>query len=706
MALLTYMNNEQIEKVKAEKLVALTDIIEPEVVDEVSSYVWSCWLSAVLAKDPYEQQMLKNKRQTQGLYDEDKLSAITQIGGSDVFMLITDTKCQGAEQWVKEALTHSGDMPYGIEPTPLPELPPELREEIESEIFKTAMQASIQAMITSGGQVHPLEVYVSILEEMPKIKEDVEETLRKHSLETAKKMKVKLDDQLSEGNFLYAIEQSIPDVILSTGFIRGPLQKKRWKHVPSRDSKTGRITMKQIEEIYCEYTSPSCFDIYPSPESKGIEDGYLFERLRMTPQELQDCIGLPGFDEEAIRDILARFNDGSFSGRWLNLQIDSDLQAIAEGDTVSSYNSPDSDKIDVLLFWGAISGKDLVDWGMPDIEDEDKWYDCYAYYIDKKVVCARFNKNFGGVKPYGKTSFRNRKGQFWGTGLPEAICDIQTICNACVRAIVNNVGIASGPQVERNIDRVPREMLDDDIMYPWKVWDVTNEQMGNAAPALKFYQPQMVVERIVNVFMTFLKLADEHSGVPAYAMGESRVGGAGRTASGLKMLMAGTARGIKNLIHSFDVDLIAPCVERQYYWNIINEENYALVADYRIVAKGSQALLAKEQQEVRRLEFATMTGNNQMDAQIIGIGGRKYMLSELAEQLGWDKDRLFGTGYSAELDDGSPAPDGPPMGMGEGGMDMPPGGGMAQRPPGAAPRTLDAAGSPSQGTDMRPRPMM
>ena len=58
-------------------------------------------------------------------------------------------------------------------------------------------------------------------------------------------------------------------------------------------------------------------------------------------------------------------------------------------------------------------------------------------------------------KPYAKTSFIKSPGAFWGKGIPEIIEDVQNVCNAATRALVNNMGISSGPQVEVNLERIP-----------------------------------------------------------------------------------------------------------------------------------------------------------------------------------------------------------------------------------------------------------
>jgi hypothetical protein len=672
------------------------DIQGERVIDAFSSFLWTCWVAAKDEKDTYEDQLLVNMRQRAGIYEAQKLSAIRQMGGAEVYLMVTDMKCVSCEAWIKDILIQpSGELPYDISPSPIAEIPSDIKTEIESEIFKEAMQMAVAESVMSKGQINPLEVFAGIMEQMPEIKEDIQKAIQVEAAKTSKKMKRKMDDQFTEGKLLAALESSIPDIVMGTGFIKGPIQQKRFVRRPTRE-KSGVIRIKIAEEIYPTYSSPSPFDIYPAPGANGIQDGYMFERLRMTPRELQDCIGLPGYQEDVIREVLKEYNDGQL-GDWLNLEVDREVEAIkiksGDGSSGTTYGHS---KIDVLLFWGAVSGQDLLDWGMSpkDVDDADKHYDVYAYYVNKKIICARMNRNFAGEKPYSKASFRTRKNQYWGQGLPESIADIQGVANACVRAIVNNIGIASGPQVERNIDRIPKESLDDDAMYPWKIWDVTNEQMGNSAPALKFYQPAMVVDKIMNALKMFLQLADEHSMIPSYAHGDPNVGGVGRTASGLNMLMQGASRGIKNIIKDIDSFMIVPVVERQYYWNIENEENYGLVADFQIVAKGSAALMAKEQQTTRRLEYLAQT-NNPIDVQLIGVGGRKYMLRDTAESMGWDADKVFG----AEKDEKMQAIEAASMDQMTRGS-----GTSGGTPPPAKPAMLDQAGAPVQGQDLNPNP--
>ena len=143
------------------------------------------------------------------------------------------------------------------------------------------------------------------------------------------------------------------------------------------------------------------------------------------------------------------------------------------------------------------------------------------------------------------------------------------------------------------------------------------------------------------------------------------------------MLMGSAARGIKGLVGNIDDNLIAPSVNIQYEWLIQNEEMRGFICDNEIITLGSHSALIKEQLATRRMEFLQMTANP-VDAQIIGMEGRRYLLEETAQSMHLDLTRIF---------KGSPPNTNPP-----------PEGGIAPPKKGAE---VDQAGNPVSGTDTR-----
>jgi hypothetical protein len=374
--------------------------------------------------------------------------------------------------------------------------------------------------------------------------------------------------------------------------------------------------------------------MYPEPGITNIRDGYLFEHHPLTRMELADLIGVPGYDDDAIRKVLEVGNGQS----WIN----QDVELIKEQEERKYHTEMRPTEIfDALEFWGKVSGKMLQEWGMTEDEvpDAAKEYDANVWIVGNYVIKAVLNYDPLGEKPYAKTSFIKCPGAFWGKGIPEIIEDIQNVCNAAARALVNNMGISSGPQVEVNLERLP---ANEDItqVYPWKIWQVMNDPAGSSAPAVRFSQPDDNANTLMGVYDKFSRLADDHSGIPAYLYGDLNVQGAGRTSSGLSMLMGSAGKGIRQVVMHIDSDVIKPIVERQYVYNMRYDEDESIKGDLDIMPRGAINLANKEQMNVRRIEFLTATANP-IDMEILGKEGRATILREVAKGLQMPVDEVL-----------------------------------------------------------------
>lgn len=292
-----------------------------------------------------------------------------------------------------------------------------------------------------------------------------------------------------------------------------------------------------------------------------------------------------------------------------------------------------TDLFDALEFWGKVSGKMLREWGMDatEVPDEAREYDANVWLVGNYVVKAVLNYDPLGEKPYAKTSFIKTPGAFWGRGIPEIIEDLQNICNASARALVNNMAVASGPQVEVNLDRIPPN---EDItqMYPWKIWQTLNDPLGSSAPAVRFNQPNDNANTLMAVYERFSRLADDHSGIPAYIYGDVDVRGAGRTASGLSMLMGSAGKGIRQVVMHIDNDVTKQVVKRQFVYNMRYDPDETIKGDAEIIPRGAVNLAVRETVNARRVEFLNATANP-VDLEIIGVDGRAAILREIAKGL-------------------------------------------------------------------------
>jgi len=641
----------------------------------ISAYIRTCFDDAKRFKEMgVEPEILANMRQIDAQYDPSKLAAIREMGGSEVFMAITGAKCKNADFWVQDILFQPNQRPWGIEPTPIPELPEAVMQEIAEELFNNIVEQIAQTSMAMGTQPDMNYIQQQIEQNADAIKKAVREEIINRAREKGRDAEQVIDDKLIEGGWYDSLRRTIPNIVMHTGFLKGPVTKMR-KVLKIAPDQTGKMSSNVVEEPYPTWESRHPLYIYPAPGSTDINDGYLIDRVKITPLALQQLLGVPGYSDLEIIGALEDMRGGKLS-EWL--PVDQEFADIKGEQSQMSY---DSDKMDMLEFWGALDGEKLTEWGLQvDLNnnplESEMFYPVKAYLIGNHVIGAMLNDDPLGRKPFYKTSFENIDGSFWGKGLPQVISDCQQICNAMARAIVNSSAMASGPQVERNIDRIPVYARQDNKLTPWKVWDVTSDMMSTG-PALNFYQPPMVVERLMSVYTNFSKIADEHSSIPAYAHGDSQVGGAGNTASGLSMLMGAAARGIRGLVSSIDLNMTKPSVERQYLYVINESAMEGLICDYQIVTAGTSAALVREQLAARRLEFMAQTANP-IDIQILGPEGRKYLLEETARSIQLDLRKVFPPGQSAPAQ-------------------LPPGGAA----PGQGARQLNEAGAPVVGQDER-----
>jgi hypothetical protein len=592
----------------------------------LAAHLRACWDASRQAKKPIENIMLRALRQRNGEYEADKLKQIHTQGGSDIYMMITEVKCRAAESWLRDILLDSGTPPWDLQPTPIPDLSPQQTNELQN-----AYAAQVVRMVEEEGRAPSPD-------EMIELKEMVAQDYRFKLLEAAdnraRKMKVKISDQFAQGGWADSFNEFITDLVTyPCAFVKGPIVRRQRKLGWTQDA-DGKTTVQADEIIAPEYERIDPFRIYPEPGISNINDGYIFEHHPLSRTELADLIGVPGYDDAAIRKVLEIGNGSS----WISEDVE--LVKDEQERKFHTFNRP-TEVFDALEFWGKVTGKMLIEWGLTEdeIEDEAREYDANVWVVGNYVIKAILNYDPLGEKPYAKTSFIKSPGAFWGKGIPEIIEDLQNVCNAAARALVNNMGISSGPQVEVNLERIPPN---EDItqLHPWKIWQVTNDPLGSSSPAVRFTQPDDNANTLMGVYDKFSKLADDHSGIPSYVYGDLNVQGAGRTASGLSMLMGSAGKGIRQVVMHIDNDVIKPIVHRQFVYNMRYDEDETIKGDVEIMPKGAVNLAVKETVNVRRLEFLNATAN-EIDMNIVGVDGRAAILREVAKGLQMPVDDII-----------------------------------------------------------------
>jgi hypothetical protein len=599
-------------------------------VDKLSKHFNDVWLKAKEANRDVRTEMVSGLQQCKGRYSDAKLMAIRAFKGSEHFIRNSENKARAAESWIKDIYRGDTVLPWDLEPTAIPDLPEETYSSIVEKVALKAEEMAAQAdMIAqqTGVVVPDSQIENQLMEMQEKLMDEARTELISDAKERCRRAALLIRDQNEEGGWNKAFKEFLFYFTRTkAGIIKGPILSKKKKQVWKRDIE-GKFVLSTedmlVPDVYC--VSP--FNFFPTAGVTDPNDGDIIEMHLLTKQAITDLIGVPGYSEERIRAVLDGLEKGEIKEEWVKLDDETQIKRVEQGvkqnQNVTNITVP-TKKVQAMELWGTVPGSYLIEWGMEGEIDPEMQYQVNCWKIGDYVIKAVFNPDNLGRKPYHVTSWAKNPAWIWGEGLVEFIQAIEEICNAIVRALVNNVGIASGPQVEVNKDRCD----DKSPLYPWKRWESTSAQMKEG-PAVNFYQPQMQAESLINAYTFFAKLMDEHS-VPAYAQGASQSGVTAGTATVFTQLLAAASRSIKAVVANIDDDVITPYISMCYDYNMRFSNDPSVKGDARVIAKGVAGLLAREQAASRKVEFLNATANP-IFSQILGSKNIGYMLKEVAK---------------------------------------------------------------------------
>lgn len=604
------------------------------VISSLASHIRTRWEDAKRAKQQIEPKLLAALRQRGGEYPQEKLAEIRKMGGSEVFARLTDTKCAAAAAWIRDVL--SLDRPWALDPSTVPDLSPEQEAAIEQAAQRRAFE-DVQQQLQMGLMLAPpdpaqLQAMMDTAAEAAK--SEAQAALDKEARDRIEKMADAIQDYLDESKFKTVFAEALDwDLVtLGTAILRAPVMRSRrrleWQQVE------GRWEPVEIEDSFPDVERVSPLDLYPSDDATSVQDAsYILERYTLSRSDLRACKGLENYNSKAIDAVLEAHGKGGLR-EWTS--ADSERSRLAERSDDRQYG----ERIDALIYWGEVQGKLLLAWGIKSVQPLAE-YAVEAWLIDSEVVRVDIKEPHELDRPYCKAVYRPRPGSFWGIGVPELMEDVQQQANAAARALANNMALASGPQVGIDMEQMPPGE-DGSKVWPWKVWRFNAGKYGQSTPPIAFFQPNMHANELMGIYQQWVRIADDVTGIPAYVYGNQETAGAGRTASGLSMLMGAATKAIKSVIANIDEGLIEPLVRQLFRHAMLYHPDETIKGDVRVVAKGASALLVREQAQVRRNEFLQAT-NNPVDIQIMGLARRAELLRSTAETLSLDPDQIAPT---------------------------------------------------------------
>jgi hypothetical protein len=573
----------------------------------------------------WTERLLEALRSYQGQYSASKLMSIRQWGGSEVFARITTQKCRAASSLLRDIYLGT-DRPWAIDPPPEPEVPDEIYQKITAFVQQEAQQAA-QTLQTVG---QPPPSPDDVQQRQEALFSSAEDAARKKAKEQARRSTDKIDELLHEGSFYDALSDMITMIpIFPFVCLKGPTVRMvvelEWP--PGG----GQPVVKQVPKLF--WAAPSPFDIYFTPGVSDIKNAEVIEKMRFTRAEINDLLDLPGYYQPGVLAVLDEYGRGGLYDNWDTPDAE---RAVLENRENPAWNR--SGLISVMSYNGNVQGRMLKDYGVvlpPNDPQGLRDYNCEVLCIGAHVIRANLSVSPRKRHPYYITSFDKVPGGIIGNALGELIGDLQEVANATLRSLVNNLSIASGPQVVIDEGRLsPTENADD--MYPWKRWRVRNDPIGantnNDKGPIWFFQPNSNSTDLLKVLDAVITLADDVSAIPKYLSGQN-AGGAGRTASGLAMLMGNASKILQTVSGNIDRDIFQEALASLEELILLTDTTGVLTGMEKFVVKGVQVAIQRETQRQRQLELLQQT-NNPTDIHIMGIKGRGALLRSVSGQVG------------------------------------------------------------------------
>ena len=557
----------------------------------------------------------------EGKYSADVLALINKYGGSDIYLPVAAQIATTAEAWMIDILATSseGTRPWGLQPTPVPELPKGIEERINAKIQEEGAAAEAEGIKPSEEEIaaRANELYKAAFNEVDRIAKDA-----------AKLQADRISDVLEESRFNYELKRLIHYLcVYPTAFMVGPVYKRE----PKNTWINGRL--EQTETLKEKYISVSPYDVFPAPDSNTISEGDLVWRSHITRTALSNLKRTEGSNDEAIDYVLDNF-DNLGNNNTLNYSYDKDsLENKDPSPTSTSY-------VDALNFFVAVPVSVIKNSINTDIDFCKDVVEIEALIIgDKLIRCNVVDTNLPFFnRPVYATSYRKVPDSIWGKSPLLLTKPINDICNSCVRALVNNLAVSSSFQTAIDLNSIPQG---EDVtqIHPNKIWYLQNQVTNSNQLPIHFFSPPSHSNELLGVFRFFLERAYTVAGIPPAMSGGNQTQGAAATAKGLQALLQASSKGIKLALTNVSEDVIYKVVYAQFISNVVKQEGSSrlIYGDANVVPMGLSSILIEGAKDEKAIEAIRMLGNPLVQ-EILGIEGAAKLLQEYFEDVGFTND--------------------------------------------------------------------
>ena len=578
-----------------------------------------------------EERWLRAYRNYRGIYSSEV--QFTDTEKSRVFVKVTKTKVLAAYGQITEVLFGNNKFPITINPTTLP-------DGVEDSLYLETNDEVVKAEEGLGISTPPAgETMAQYRERLGGLKEELGdvEGLRKGvgtissqinfepAMVAAKKMEKKIHDQLEESQAKKHLRSSSFECALfGTGVMKGPFavnkEYPRWSDDGSYDPLFKTVPMVSHVSIW---------NFYPDPDANSMEEAeYVVERHKMSRSQIRALKTRPYFRENEIDTAISLGE--SYTKEWWEMEMEDDTP------------QTETERYQVLEFWGNVDREVLENHNVDipsELKDKDQ-LSVNVWVCNGRVLRLVMNPFTPTVIPYYSVPYEINPYSMFGVGVAENMEDTQTLMNGFMRMAVDNAALSGNliMEIDEN-NLVPGQDLS---VYPGKVFRRQGGAPGQALFGTKF--PNVSNENM-QMFDKARVLADESTGFPSFAHGQTGVSGVGRTASGISMLMSAANGSIRTVVKNVDDYLLAPLGKSLFSFNMQFDFDEEIKGDLEVKAAGTESLMANEVRSQRLMQFLGVVQN----PTLAPFARLDYLVREIAKSMELDPDKVGNSMQRAAL---------------------------------------------------------
>ena len=484
---------------------------------------------------------------------------------SRVVVNIVRPKVDQATARMCEILFPVDDRNWAIKPTPLPEMADRVGDQ----------RATIDA---ATGQPTGLTADQEV------------KLIMEAAAKAAEGMQRAIDDNLNECGYNGESRKMVADgVRLGTGVLYGPRPSRKTSKVWLPQQGGSQVLELHSEVAPCtERVDP--WDIFFDPScgndhqcGRGV-----FRRRMVNRKALRALVGLPGYDAQAIREVL-RASPHSVH--------------VAEGRVTRQPLYDDS--YELWEYHGEIEPDEmyaLTEKAGDPLEDVDFGV---LVMVNDQIIGAMQSWVADKTIPVDVWCWRKADDSPYGYGLPDELEHQQRVVTAAWRQVMDNGRNSMGGQIVMKKGMIV-PLNNSYEITPNKVW-LAKDDLDDVRSAFNVFEFNSHLEELLAVANAAMTFADQESSMPQILGGQQ--GSAPETVGGMVMLYNNATAVLRQRVKLYDDNVTRPHISRYYDWHMENNPDPSIKGDYDVDARGSTALVERDIQNQALLNLANITNN-------------------------------------------------------------------------------------------------